>query len=209
MKFIKIYLPRLLALLLALGIAASLAGCLDDELLSIVEDALLATPAAEDTPAPTAAPGGFLVPVGTVPPSTPVPAETSAQSTPEPTASAEDEELPAVAYGEAYSDPYDVADYIHLYGELPPNFITKDDAQDLGWISSKGNLWDVAPGMSIGGDRFGNREGLLPSANGRQWYECDVNYEGGFRGAERILYSNDGLIYYTNDHYASYTPVYE
>ncbi len=115
---------------------------------------------------------------------------------------------PQVEYGYDYSDPYDVADYIHLYGELPPNFITKDEAKDWGWISSEGNLWEVAPGMSIGGDRFGNREKLLPEANGRRWYECDVNYEGGFRGAERILYSNDGLIYYTDDHYESFTAIY-
>jgi len=56
--------------------------------------------------------------------------------------------------------------------------------------------------------RFGNREGLLPEADGRTWYECDVNYMGGFRGAERLLYSSDGLIYYTDDHYASFTLVY-
>lgn len=62
--------------------------------------------------------------------------------------------------------------------------------------------------MSIGGDRFGNREGCLPEVEGRVWYECDVNYAGGFRGAERLLYSNDGLIYYTNDHYESFTPIY-
>ena len=79
----------------------------------------------------------------------------------------------------------------------------------MGWDSASGNLWGVAPGMSIGGDRFGNREGLLPDARSRQWYECDVNYEGGYRGAERLLFSNDGLIYYSGDHYGSCELLYD
>lgn len=108
----------------------------------------------------------------------------------------------------SYTSKEDVALYLHTYGHLPSNFITKKEAEELGWISSKGNLWKVADGKSIGGDYFGNREGLLPSKKGRKWYECDVNYDGGFRGGERILYSNDGLIYYTDDHYASYTQLY-
>lgn len=108
----------------------------------------------------------------------------------------------------SYTTRDEVALYIKTYGCLPPNFITKDDAEDLGWVSSKGNLHDVAPGKSIGGDRFGNREGLLPKASGRQYYECDINYSGGHRGAERIVYSNDGLIFYTSDHYESFTQLY-
>ena len=92
---------------------------------------------------------------------------------------------------------------------LPPNFITKREARELGWISSEGNLWDVAWGMSIGGDVFGNREGLLPEAWERTWYECDVNYVGGFRGSERVLYASDGLIYYTGDHYATFELLYD
>ena len=151
-----------------------------------------AEPEAEEAPAPTEAPAVTEAPAPTEAP------VTTAAPTPEAT----------VEYGYDYSDPYDVADYIHLYGELPPNFITKDEAKDWGWVSSEGNLWEVAPGMSIGGDRFGNREKLLPEASGRKWYECDVNYNGGFRGAERILYSNDGLIYYTDDHYESFTAIY-
>ena len=103
-----------------------------------------------------------------------------------------------------YYSPEEVALYLYLYGCLPDNFITKEEARDLGWDSSAGNLWEVADGMSIGGDRFGNREGLLPSAQDRTWYECDVNYAGGYRGSERVLWSNDGLIYYTNDHYNSF-----
>jgi len=69
-------------------------------------------------------------------------------------------------------------------------------------------LDEVAPGMSIGGDTFGNREGLLPKADGRKYYECDVNYEGGYRNGERIVYSNDGLIFYTDDHYESFEQLY-
>lgn len=114
----------------------------------------------------------------------------------------------SVTRGESYTDPQDVADYIHLYGTLPPNFITKAQAQALGWDSSRGNLWDVAPGKSIGGDHFGNYEGSLPTAGGRKWRECDVNYHGGYRGAERVLYSTDGLIYYTGDHYKTFTQLY-
>ncbi|HSP48096.1 MAG TPA: ribonuclease domain-containing protein [Clostridiaceae bacterium] len=102
----------------------------------------------------------------------------------------------------------DVAEYLHTFGKLPQNFITKNKAEDLGWVSSKGNLWEVTDRMVIGGDRFGNREGLLPSKSGRTWYECDVNYEGGYRGSERIVFSNDGLIYYTKDHYASFKKLY-
>ncbi len=107
-----------------------------------------------------------------------------------------------------YSTPEEVAEYIHLYNKLPQNFITKKEAIDLGWDSNKGNLWEVTDKMSIGGDSFGNREGLLPKAENRKYFECDVNYEGGFRGAERIVYSNDGLIFYTKDHYKTFEQLY-
>ncbi len=115
----------------------------------------------------------------------------------------------SVAYGEAYDDPDHVALYIHLYGELPSNYITKNEARDLGWDSGKGNLWEIVPGASIGGDRFGNREGLLPEKKGRKYYECDVNYEGGYRGGERIVYSSDGLVYYSEDHYENFELWYD
>lgn len=107
-----------------------------------------------------------------------------------------------------FSSPTDVALYLHTYRKLPRNYITKSAATKAGWESSKGNLWDVTDHMSIGGDVFGNREGLLPSKSGRIWYECDVNYAGGFRGGERIVYSNDGLFYYSKDHYANFTRLY-
>ncbi len=106
-----------------------------------------------------------------------------------------------------YTTKEDVALYIHLYGELPSNFITKDEARDLGWEG--GGLEDYAPGKCIGGDRFGNYEGLLPKAPGRTWTECDIDTLGkSSRGAKRIVFSNDGLIYYTDDHYESFTLLY-
>ncbi len=106
-----------------------------------------------------------------------------------------------------YTTKEDVALYLHTYGKLPENFITKEEARDLGWTG--GSLEPYAPGMCIGGDRFGNYEGLLPTASGRVYYECDIDTLGASgRGAKRIVYSNDGLIYYTDDHYESFTLLY-
>ena len=107
-----------------------------------------------------------------------------------------------------YTSKEDVALYIKLYDKLPQNFITKKAASALGWEANKGNLWDVTDKNSIGGDKFGNREGKLPKAEGRQYYECDINYQGGYRGSARLVYSNDGLIYYTEDHYNSFVLLY-
>lgn len=107
-----------------------------------------------------------------------------------------------------YSSRDEVALYLHLYGHLPANYITKNEAQALGWISSRGNLWQVAPGKSIGGDHFGNYEGLLPEAKGRVYRECDIDFDGTYRNAKRIIFSNDGLIYYTEDHYESFELLY-
>lgn len=108
-----------------------------------------------------------------------------------------------------YSTPVLVALFLHNFGTLPENYITKKEAEARGWVSHEGNLWDVADGYSIGGDRFYNREGRLPEKQGRTWFECDVNYQGGYRGPERLVYSNDGLIYYTDDHYATFTCLYD
>ncbi|MCH5194956.1 MAG: ribonuclease [Oscillospiraceae bacterium] len=158
--------------------------------------------------------------------------ETETESETEESISETDEALPDTAYAEisdypeetnptesdveklsvekdgSYTTPEDVAEYIHTFGTLPNNFITKSEAKALGWDSSKGNLWDVAPGKSIGGDHFGNYEGLLPTEKGRKYTECDVNYDGGYRGSERVIFSNDGLIFYTDDHYESFTQLY-
>lgn len=111
--------------------------------------------------------------------------------------------------GERIYRPEEVAAYLREYGELPEGYITKEEAYDLGWKPEEGNLWEVAPGASIGGDYFGNREGKLPREKGRRYYEADVNYEGGTRGPERIVFSNDGLIFYTRDHYKSFVDVTE
>ncbi|MEY8371704.1 ribonuclease domain-containing protein [Aerococcaceae bacterium 50-4] len=111
-----------------------------------------------------------------------------------------------VAEEGTYTSPEEVAAYIDEYDKLPENYISKSEAEDLGWESSEGNLWEVAEGMSIGGDHFGNYEGLLPEED--DYREADVNYDGGFRGAERIIYSNDGDIYYTDDHYESFEQLY-
>jgi hypothetical protein len=109
-------------------------------------------------------------------------------------------------YG-TYTSQEDVALYIHLYGALPVNFISKADARELGWTG--GSLDPYAPGMCIGGDRFYNYEGLLPYAPDRYWTECDIDTLGAqSRGARRIVFSNDGLVYYTGDHYASFTLLY-
>ena len=102
-------------------------------------------------------------------------------------------------------EPQAIEDYLFEHGQQPDNFITKKEAQKRGWDSDSNYVSDVAPGYSIGGDRFGNYEGLLPDKDGRTWYEADCYYTKGKRNACRIVYSNDGLVYYTDDHYESFT----
>lgn len=114
---------------------------------------------------------------------------------------------PAIAEDGSYTSKDEVALYIHTYGHLPGNYITKDEAYDLGW-KSEGTLDEVAPGMSIGGDYYGNYEGVLPDEPGREYHECDIDYESGNRNGKRIVYSNDGNIYYTEDHYNSFEHLY-
>ena len=113
----------------------------------------------------------------------------------------------ALDEGGEYTSAEDVALYLHLYAHLPQNFITKKDARALRW--NGGGLDDYADGKCIGGDRFGNYEGLLPDAPGREYHECDIDtLHAVSRGAKRIVYSNDGLIYYTEDHYESFILLY-
>ncbi len=107
----------------------------------------------------------------------------------------------------SYTSREDVALYLWTYGKLPGNFITKSAAQKKGWEG--GSLEKYAPGKSIGGDRFGNYEGILPKKKGRVYYECDIDTMGArSRGAKRIVFSNDVLIYYTDDHYEHFTLLY-
>ena len=208
----------LLALLMVITLCFTACEAEDVDLALDIADALLESSLSEGetaeqpkqeltTPETSQAP-----PEAEAPPVTEVPpvTETPAESDTPPTTETPSEETAEETLDEngRYTTPEDVALYIHTYGKLPCNFITKNEAKKLGWVSNQGNLWDVTDQMSIGGDRFGNYEGLLPDAEGRTWTECDVNYEGGYRGSERIIFSNDGLIYYTNDHYESFTQLY-
>lgn len=117
----------------------------------------------------------------------------------------DEETQAAIDFYGSYTTKDDVALYIHTYGDLPLNFMTKKQARDLGWEG--GSLEPVAPGMCIGGDWFGNYEGLLPED--REYTECDIDTLGrDSRGAKRIVFSDDGLIYYTEDHYESFELLY-
>jgi len=133
-----------------------------------------------------------------------LPAETPAPTeTQKPTPTPE----PAIDEDGWYYSKDEVALYLYTYGKLPENFITKSEAQELGWTG--GTVENYKEGAAIGGDKFGNREGLLPKKSGRQYYECDIDTKGkGSRGAKRIVFSNDGLIYYTDDHYESFELLY-
>jgi len=126
-----------------------------------------------------------------------------ATTTSEPTA----EPIAFIDEAGAYTSKEDVSLYLYTYGHLPENFITKNEARALGW--SGGGLDDFEYGKCIGGDRFGNNEGLLPEAGGRTYYECDIDtLHKDDRGAKRIVFSNDGLIYFTEDHYDSFELLY-
>ena len=194
-------MKKWLSFLLALLLSLSLTAC---------GGAAPATPGPDPTPAGTAAVQAPETPAQTPSP-TQAPAETpqAPEQTPAPAETPEETPAPAQLLDEdgSYTTKEDVALYIHLYGRLPGNFITKKQAEKLGW--SGGSLEPYAPGKCIGGSRFGNYEGLLPDAEGRTWTECDIDTLGAQkRGAKRIVFSNDGLIYYTGDHYESFELLY-
>ncbi len=179
-------MKRILALLLALVMLLSFTACgLDQETVDFaldMADALLT----EQEEQPT-----VLAP----------------EETPEELPEEDPEDIPAMDADGVYTSKDDVALYIYTYGCLPQNFMTKDEARALGWEG--GGLDDYADGMCIGGDHFGNYEGLLPEADGREYTECDIDtLHADKRGAKRIVFSNDGLIYYTDDHYESFTLLY-
>ena len=174
-------MKKILSVLLALALVLSLAGCLFVPQPVPPQPTFPSSPAAT-TPAPTEA--------------TQPPQET------EPT----DPELWLDPNG-AYNSKEDVALFIHLYGRLPRNYYTKSQAKANGWSTSGVDRFEEF--AAIGGDVFQNREGLLPRKDGRTWTECDIATWGRTqRGAQRIVFSNDGLVYYTADHYASFELLY-
>ena len=112
--------------------------------------------------------------------------------------------LPSLDEDGTYNSAGDVSLYLYTYGHLPENYITKSEARDLGW--SGGSVEKYAPGHAIGGDKFGNREGVLPDGT---YHECDIDTIGqDSRGAKRLVYADDGRIYYTEDHYETFTLLY-
>lgn len=191
-------LNRIGALLLALLMSAALFGC-GVTLAPTPPDAI-------DLPVCTPESGDIDAPVFTQAPAATNEAPHSTDAPEEPTPQPTDTPCP-VSEDDQYWTKDEVALYIHLYGHLPSNYITKKEAQDLGW--SGGSLEPYAPGCSIGGGYFGNYEKLLPAKKGRTYTECDIDTRGKkSRGAKRIVFSNDGLIYYTDDHYESFTLLY-
>ena len=206
-KNLKKLLPLLLILILLLGACASAGDFGGQEPESDFVNfetfqpseapAETAEPSPEPTEGPSAAPEPETTPAPTPEPTPDPTSEPTPASTPEP--------APSLPEDGSYTTKEDVALYLHLYGHLPDNFITKKEAQDLGW--SGGSLEKYAPGKCIGGDYFGNYEGLLPK--GKNYRECDIDTLGAkSRGAKRIIYSDDGCIYYTDDHYESFTLLY-
>lgn len=173
-------MKRFLALLLSLLFILALGGC-GLPFASVLSPAQTGPPATAPSPA--------------IDPSPSAPAQAPALSP-----------VPIEENG-TYDGRDGVALYIHTYGRLPGNYITKREARSLGWEG--GGLEAYAPGKCIGGDPFGNYEGLLPDAPGRFYTECDIGVLGkSSRGAKRIVFSNDGLIYYTDDHYDSFMLLY-
>ena len=193
-------LKKILSLLLAVLMLFSLTACsIDQETIDLAAD--VATVLLEEAEsAEEAAPAE----VPEEEPEAPQASEENPEEVPEEEVP---EETPAIAEDGCYTTKDDVALYIHTYGRLPDNFMTKNEARNLGWEG--GGLDPYAKDMCIGGDRFGNYEGILPNADGRTWTECDIDtMNASSRGAKRIVFSNDGLIYYTEDHYETFTLLY-
>ena len=148
-----------------------------------------------------------LSPAGSLAETSPTEAEVQPDETPDRALTEPPAESALPTIGEYYYDLTNVVLYLDLYGELPPNFITKAEARNLGW--SGGPVENYIEGGAIGGDYFGNYEGLLPKANGRSYHECDIDTDlSNGRGSKRLVFSNDGLYFYTSDHYESFSQVY-
>jgi hypothetical protein len=208
-------MKKWLSLLLAAVMLLSMAACTAEEVdtaLDILDAVASAipdetqpqqTPPAEHTQPPSQAP-----PAVELPSLLPAVDETPTQAPTEPATEAPTEAEPWLPEDGQYDDKDNVALYIHLYGKLPSNFLSKSKARSqYGW--EYGPLDALAPGKAIGGSQFGNNEGILPDAKGRTWTECDIDTVGkNSRGAKRIVFSNDGLIYYTEDHYETFELLY-
>ena len=195
-------LKRFSALLLALSWALTLTAC----------GQLWGSPPlpSQPDPAPSAAltdsPGPAPSAQTDQGPETAAPASQAPESAPP--AQSQEPEAPAVSEDGRYSSKEDVALYIHLYGHLPGNYLTKREAEALGWSGGSVERY-AGEGAAIGGSRFGNYEGLLPEKEGRTYTECDIDTVGrSSRGPKRIVFSNDGLVYYTGDHYESFELLY-
>lgn len=197
-------MKKIIALLLTLITVVSLASCGASTGFSLLEDIFGILIATDDTEAyDTYAPVIFdTIPVDTeivIPQTETLPHEVE-------TLPIETEEIKIDENG-TYDSAEDVALYIHTYGKLPKNYITKKEAEALGWVG--GSLEPYAPGKCIGGTYFGNYEGILPEKKGRKYTECDIDTLGSSsRGVKRIVFSNDGLIYYTSDHYETFVLLY-
>ena len=204
-------MKKWLSLLLAALMLFSLTACTQEEVdttLEILDAVVSALPEEEEAPAPQPE---ETLPDSQAPPAVEdVPVILPAVDAQPPVIETQPpvEQAPALPEDGQYDDKDNVALYIHLYGKLPSNYVTKKDAEALyGWQG--GALDVIAPGKAIGGSYYGNYEGLLPDADGREWTECDIGTIGQTkRGAERIVFSNDGLIYYTSDHYESFELLY-
>ena len=225
-------MKRLLALLLAIAMLFGLAGCTQEEVtftvdvisgvLSELDDGNSQTTAAQTSATvkqttttskqtstaaqqkTTTAPKTTAVTTATTTKAATTAASTTTAATTSTTAESDTQRIDRDGW---YYSADDVSLYIYTYGVLPSNFITKKEAEKLGWEG--GSVERYLEGAAIGGDVFGNREGLLPKASGRKYYECDIDTDGGkSRGAKRIVFSNDGLIFYTSDHYETFTLLY-
>ena len=116
--------------------------------------------------------------------------------------------MQAVIAGTATRDKRNGLDWwIIQLGALPPYYISDDDAYALGWRPKRGNLHEIAPGKMLTMGEYRNRNGHLPSAPGRKWYEADINYQSGFRNDQRIVFSDDGMVFATYDHYGTFVEI--
>lgn len=116
--------------------------------------------------------------------------------------------LKALLAGEATNKGENGADWwLKHYGILPDYYITSNEAKKFGWNPKLGNLSTVCQGKMIFGGVYKNINKHLPTNYNRIWYEADINYNNGYRGTERILFSNDGLIFVTYDHYKTFIEI--